>query len=752
MAATDRGILFKQINRLFNEGTLSAVGEAQLLDRYLSHRDELAFEALVERHGPMVLSLCRRMLRDPRDIEDAFQATFLILVRKAPSIRDRQQLSSWLYGVAYKVATRARRAAIRRRNRESTPDPAAREPSAPFSTSPEHLDLDLAPVLDQELARLPEKYRQPLILVYLDGISHEQAAQLMRCAVGTVRSRMARGRALLKTRLARRGLAPMSIWLGNGLTNSLPIITESVPAPLVVATVKAATHLASTKLLQSTAIAASVLSLTKGVLTTMQIAQYKWAAIGLLASTVSAGGVVAVGYASGPGSTHNPHPSSLAVPLTTIVKSATAETKIPSPPTDNPPVAEHKMFEPPLTELSAIANRNDRIEALAARLNQALDQYSQISATVERQGPETTARKEVQMAYGLLREMARNLRLRLDSFDEDVRRTMLELTSARARKEKTSARLERMATKPDLAPSGADAEEFREASKEDAEATSAVMNKIKKLEDIYENRNSDRYALKEIERHLASLQKRVDRARNFGGPPLLAADPPQHLSPPAPAIAAAEPQPATAPPTSKPSLPLDERQRPIAPPGISEFLQNHRQRPAAEISNLDIQMLILPLKQKLEEFDEATRKFATNPEVAAGMRRDHLRNEITQHATLLTALRHDLENELEQLKQEQVSARAEVDLATAKRHTSELAIARNKRLNERKPGMVSAEDVAKAESELTAESANLEIAKSNAKKPAIRARQLETKIASITAILASAANSLNQAPRVQPAH
>src|SRR4029077_13334925 len=108
MAGADRGILLRQIDRLFRDGTLVGLEDRQLLERYLTRRDEAAFAALVDRHGPMVLGLCRRILRDPRDIEDAFQATFLVLVRKAPGIRDRGLLSNWLYGVAYRVAVRAR--------------------------------------------------------------------------------------------------------------------------------------------------------------------------------------------------------------------------------------------------------------------------------------------------------------------------------------------------------------------------------------------------------------------------------------------------------------------------------------------------------------------------------------------------------------------------------------------------------------------------------------------------------------------
>src|SRR5260370_28169222 len=130
MAFANRGVIFQQIDRLYQEGTLAGLGDGQLLERYLTRRDEAAFEALVNLHGPMVLGLCRRMLRDPRDIEDAFQATFLVLVRKAPAIRDRDLLSNWLYGVAYRVARRARTNTIRRRVPE-TAVPDLEGPAAP---------------------------------------------------------------------------------------------------------------------------------------------------------------------------------------------------------------------------------------------------------------------------------------------------------------------------------------------------------------------------------------------------------------------------------------------------------------------------------------------------------------------------------------------------------------------------------------------------------------------------------------------
>ncbi len=294
MSCTGRGIVLRQIDRLFREGTLGGLEDGQLLERYRTRRDEAAFEALVDLHGPMVLGLCRRMLRDPRDIEDAFQATFLVLVRKAPAIRDGNLLSNWLYGVAYRVARRARTQTLRRRGHEAVVadlEVAAR----PESSGGPEIDL----VLDQELHRLPEKYRAPLILCYLRGRTHQQAAEELRCPVGTVHSRLSRGLDLLKKRLTRRGFAPTAAILDTGPSLPAKLLVEAVPPSLVSATMKAAFGFGSAQTIQAGAIAASVLALAQGVLTTMKLAQLKWIGLALLATALSAGGVVAVSHAAG---------------------------------------------------------------------------------------------------------------------------------------------------------------------------------------------------------------------------------------------------------------------------------------------------------------------------------------------------------------------------------------------------------------------------------------------------------------------
>jgi RNA polymerase sigma factor (sigma-70 family) len=292
MTSASRGPVLRELDRLFRHGTLCGLGDEELLERFLELRDGSAFEALVSLHGPMVLGICRRMLHDPRDVEDAFQATFLVLVRKAPTIRERGLLSNWLYGVAYRVANRARAHAIQHRAREI----GVERIEAHAAELPAEI-LEIGPVLDQELSRLPAKYREPLILCYLEGRTHDQAAEHLRCPVGTVRSRMARGRNLLKRRLTRRGYAPIAAILGGKPSLPSRLLSESVPVELLSSTVRSALCHATLRGAVAGAVAAPILTLTQGVLTTMKLGQFRWIALAMLATSLSAGGVIAVAFA-----------------------------------------------------------------------------------------------------------------------------------------------------------------------------------------------------------------------------------------------------------------------------------------------------------------------------------------------------------------------------------------------------------------------------------------------------------------------
>jgi len=279
MAIGREGAILGHVHRIFGVGGVAGLGEGQLLERFVAGRDELAFEALVARLGPMVLGVCRRRLADPRDVEDAFQATFLVLVRKAGSIRDRDRLAPWLYGVAQRVATRARAQAARRRGRERSAGAEA-EAMAPACDGDRH---ELRSVLDEEIGRLPAKYRGPIVLCYLNGLTHEEAAARLRCPVGTVRSRLARARDRLRARLGRRGLAPAEGMIG------LALRPTAVPRALIESTVAGGIRLAAGKAAAAGAVSAGAVTLAEGVSRTMIATKL----------TVIGGLVVSVGLVAG---------------------------------------------------------------------------------------------------------------------------------------------------------------------------------------------------------------------------------------------------------------------------------------------------------------------------------------------------------------------------------------------------------------------------------------------------------------------
>ncbi len=183
MASGPSAAVANQLRALFQGGTVGGLTDGQLLDRFVQRRDEAAFAALVERHGPMVLRVCRNRLGDRHDAEDAFQATFLVLARKARSIRQSEAVAGWLFGVAGRVSAKARAADRRRVQSERTvgitPDLAIEDKQPEPWTE-----------LHEEVDRLPQKYRVPLILCYLEGLTYEQAAAHLRCPVRTIQSRL----------------------------------------------------------------------------------------------------------------------------------------------------------------------------------------------------------------------------------------------------------------------------------------------------------------------------------------------------------------------------------------------------------------------------------------------------------------------------------------------------------------------------------------------------------------------------------
>jgi RNA polymerase sigma factor (sigma-70 family) len=209
LASESASTVLKQIAALFGTGTATGLADGCLLDRFRSgpaEEAEAAFAVLVERHAPMVFHVCRRILGDRHDAEDAAQAVFLVLARRAGSVRRTDSVASWLYGVAARVAARARRGVVRRRLRERR--------GAEMAMAIRDIDRgdrdgsESWPELYEELGRLPERFRLPIVLCHLEGLTYEQAAQQLGCPVRTVQSRLARARERLRDRLARRGVAP----------------------------------------------------------------------------------------------------------------------------------------------------------------------------------------------------------------------------------------------------------------------------------------------------------------------------------------------------------------------------------------------------------------------------------------------------------------------------------------------------------------------------------------------------------------
>jgi RNA polymerase sigma factor (sigma-70 family) len=215
-----------------NSAVPSGPTDQQLLERFTRSRDADAFATLIRRHGPMVLGVCRRIVGDEQEAEDAFQTTFLILVRKIDSLARPELLGNWLYGVAYRIASKTRARLARRRHQPLQVEPMA--------TSDPHTDLhsrELRSLIDEELQTLPVKYRAPLVLCYLEGLTNEEAARRLGWPIGSMSYRLARGRQLLGDRLrSRRALLSGSVFTGWLNEQTAPV---DVPVRLAESTLKA---------------------------------------------------------------------------------------------------------------------------------------------------------------------------------------------------------------------------------------------------------------------------------------------------------------------------------------------------------------------------------------------------------------------------------------------------------------------------------------------------------------------------------
>lgn len=267
MSNAQAGVVLQHLQRLAGRQSAAQPPDAQLLERFTTRRDEAAFAALVRRHGPMVLNVCRSVLRHEHDAEDAFQATFLILARRAASLRQPAAVAGWLHEVAHRVAVKARGDAARRRAREQKatavppPDPT--------------LDMtlrDLQRVLHEELRRLPEKYRLPLVLCYLEGRSQEQAAGQLGWSKGTLRGRVDRGKKQLRRRLVARGVMP------SALLGAAVLAPRAAAEALIDSVVRSAVGGAA-----ASGLPPRILALARGVTRAMFLTKAKITVVGLVA-------------------------------------------------------------------------------------------------------------------------------------------------------------------------------------------------------------------------------------------------------------------------------------------------------------------------------------------------------------------------------------------------------------------------------------------------------------------------------------
>jgi RNA polymerase sigma factor (sigma-70 family) len=279
------------IQVLFDEGTVASLDDAELLNRFRGRgrHAEAAFAALVERHAPMVHRICRDVTGDIHDAQDAAQVTFLILAQKAGSIRGEDLLASWLFGTARRVAARALRDAVRRRRRE-----------AKYALATQHLRESVVRAdacewdwdrLYAELDRLPDRYRDPILLCDLKGLTHDQAAHALKCPPRTLETRLHRGRQRLRQRLTRHGLTPAGAVTTSAITIAGPPIT--IPMDWARSTTLAAMHLA-TRGAAATTVSPTVTSLARGVNRTMLVTRVKWAAALVVFLGVSVGLTLAV--------------------------------------------------------------------------------------------------------------------------------------------------------------------------------------------------------------------------------------------------------------------------------------------------------------------------------------------------------------------------------------------------------------------------------------------------------------------------
>jgi RNA polymerase sigma factor (sigma-70 family) len=268
------GVLY-QLRHTLAAQRCGRLADHDLLERYVTARDESAFAALVKRHGPMVLGLCWRVLRQRQDAEDAFQAAFLVLARKAGAIRKREALAGWLYSVAFRAANKLRAARARRQAREA---PWRDLPQGGCPDDPGGQETQR--VLEEELNRLADKYRAPLLLCCVQGRTRDEAAQQLGWGLAVLRGRLDRGRQLLRARLARRGIVLSAALLPLGVAGTAE---AALPPELLAGAVRAATAAAPAA---GAAVSAQAVALSQGVVHAMFLTKLKVVAVGLVTLAV----------------------------------------------------------------------------------------------------------------------------------------------------------------------------------------------------------------------------------------------------------------------------------------------------------------------------------------------------------------------------------------------------------------------------------------------------------------------------------
>jgi RNA polymerase sigma factor (sigma-70 family) len=290
MAKAQLDKLFRSTRQLGDARAFADLTDAQLLRRFETQRDEPAFAVLVERHGGMVLGVCRRLLRNEQDAEDAFQATFLILARKSATIRNIESVGGWLHGVAQRAALNARRSAMRRRQHEPPAESRAVE-SPPSAASLNEIQA----LLDEEVRRLPERIRAPFVLCCLEGKSKPEAAKELAWKEGTVSSRLARAREVLQQRLTKRGVALSAAMAALAVGERAP---AAAPVALADLTVKTVCAIAAGQTPAAAIASTNVVEIAERTVRAMQLGKLKIALAAVLVTALGSA-AIALGVMAG---------------------------------------------------------------------------------------------------------------------------------------------------------------------------------------------------------------------------------------------------------------------------------------------------------------------------------------------------------------------------------------------------------------------------------------------------------------------